>query len=134
MKAETTYNAILGRVIAQLREEKGISRDEMCKELKVSVSTWSRIERGEASGIPTDQLTKIADALETTPGELFQKTDKVHKKLKESGWEVHNVPAKKISTTAKAGIALVGLAALTGFVVNALADKKDDKDDKDDKN
>ncbi len=119
-QAETTYNAILGRVIARLREQKGISRDEICKQLSVSVSTWSRIERGESAGISIDQLTKIAKVLGTTPGDIFARADQVHKDLLALGWKVHNEPAKKVSKTAKTGIALVGLAALTGFVVNAM--------------
>ena len=59
MKSETTYQAVLGRLIVQKRQEKQIDQGEMARHVGVSRSTWSRIEAG-ASALTMDQLAKAA--------------------------------------------------------------------------
>ena len=89
MRNETTYQAVLGRLIAQKRKERTLDQEEMARRVGVSRSTWSRIESG-SSTLSLDQLAKAAGALGMTMGELMLEADELVRELRRRGVEVHD--------------------------------------------
>lgn len=60
----------LAHHIAETRRARGIKQEVMAERLEMCPTNLSRIENGFI-GINTDMLTKIAQALETTPSRLL---------------------------------------------------------------
>lgn len=60
----------IGTTIKVLREIKGISPKEMAMELDMSISGYSKIERGETD-ISLSRLVQIAEVLETNVSKLL---------------------------------------------------------------
>lgn len=126
MRSETTYQAVLGRLIVEKRKEKQIDQGEMARHVGVSRSTWSRIEAG-ASALSMDQLVKAAGKLDMPLGELMLQADEVVRELRRQGVEVFDskdqTTAAKRERTATAMVALLGGAVLGGIVASILAAK-----------
>ena len=125
MKPETTYPAIIGRILARERSEQGFDQAKMAQAVGINRSSWSRIENGEF--VPNAVLLhKIANALKKTPSEILTEADKVSEDLKQKGVRVHleKPAAKSGAKKAGWGLALLGAAALGGLVASALM--KDD--------
>ncbi len=129
MKNETTYQAVLGRLIVEKRKEKQIDQGEMARHVGVSRSTWSRIEAG-ASALSMDQLVKAAGKLGMPLGELMLQADEVVRELRRQGVEVFDskdqTSAAKRERTATTMVALLGGAVLGGIVASILAAKDED--------
>lgn len=132
MKNETTYQAVLGRVIAQKRQEKQIDQAQMARYVGVTRSTWSRIEAG-SSALSMDQLAKAASKLDVPLGELMLEVDDIVRELRRQDVEVHD--SRDQTTTAKVGkaatVAFLGGAVLGGIVA-ALAAKNTETEQQDD--
>ena len=126
MKSETTYQAVLGRLIAQKRQQKQMDQGEMAAAVGVSRSTWSRIEAGE-SALSMDQLAKVASKLNLPLGALMVEADEVAGKLRAQGVEVldsrDQTSAAKFGKTAAATVAFLGGAVLGGIVAAIVANK-----------
>ena len=128
MRNETTYQAVVGRLIAQKRKEKQIDQEEMARRVGVSRSTWSRIEAG-SSALNMDQLAKAASALDLPLGELMMEVDDIVRELRRQDVEVHDsrdqaesVLAKAVGLGRKAApVAFLGGAVLGGIIAAVLA-------------
>ena len=132
MKNETTYQAVLGRLIIQKRSEKQIDQKDMAKHVGVSRSTWSRIESG-SSALKMDQLTRAASKLDMPLGELMLEADAIVRKLRRQGVIVHNSRDQVISKKETvATVAFLGGAVLGGVVAALLASKGSDELQRDD--
>ena len=107
MKPETTYQTVLGRLIAMKRRQKQIDQGELAHHVGVSSSTWSRIEAG-LSALSIDQLAKAAEKLGSPVGELTAEADDlVRALLRQEDVEVH-------SSRDQANSATSGVEAATG--------------------
>ena len=126
MKSETTYQAVLGRLIAQKRQEKQMDQGEMAEAVGVSRSTWSRIEAGE-SALNLDQLAKAANKLGLSLGALMIEADEIADELRKQDVEVldgrDQTSAARFGKTAAATVAFLGGAVLGGIVAAIMADK-----------
>lgn len=126
MKSETTYQAVLGRLIAQKRQQKQIDQGEMAKAVGVSRSTWSRIEAGE-SALSMDQLAKAASKLGLSLGTLMIEADEIADELRKQNVEVldgrDQTSTAKFGKTAAATVAFLGGAVLGGIVTAIMANK-----------
>ncbi|MDO4343327.1 MAG: helix-turn-helix transcriptional regulator [Eubacteriales bacterium] len=60
--------------IRELRKEKGMTQEEMAKELKIMQRTYSRYENSD-SMIPLDILIEIADFHNVSVDYLLERTD-----------------------------------------------------------
>lgn len=130
MRNETTYQAILGRLIARKRQERGMDQEEMARHVGVSRSTWSRIEAG-SSALSVDQLAKAASALDVPLGDLMLELDNLVRELRKQNVEVHESREQAKSSSAKAGgaaaVAFLGGAVLGGIITAMLADREPNK-------
>lgn len=126
MKSETTYQAVLGRLIAQKRQEKQMDQGEMAEAVGVSRSTWSRIEAGD-SALNMDQLAKAANKLGLPLGALMVEADEIADALRKQDVEVldgrDQTSAARVGKTAAATVAFLGGAVLGGIVAAIMADK-----------
>ena len=132
MQNETTYQAVLGRLIAQKRKERNLDQEEMARRVGVSRSTWSRIESG-SSTLSLDQLAKAAGALGMTMGELMLEADDLVRELRRRGVEVHDSrdQVRSARPGGAAAVAFLGGAVLGGIVAAMLADRNSGKGPKD---
>ncbi|MXW92746.1 MAG: helix-turn-helix domain-containing protein [Rhodospirillaceae bacterium] len=102
MKPETTYQTVLGRLIAMKRRQKQMDQEELAQHVGVSNSTWSRIEAG-LSALSIDQLAKAAEKLGTPVGELTSEADDfVRALLQQEGVEVYSSRDQANSTASGA--------------------------------
>jgi transcriptional regulator with XRE-family HTH domain len=70
IKNETTYRAVLGSLLASLREERRLTQDAVAKMVGVSAPTWSRIEKGD-NPLTTEQLRRAAIGMEMTASAIL---------------------------------------------------------------
>jgi DNA-binding XRE family transcriptional regulator len=71
----TAHEAILGKVIRQVREEKGVTQEKLAELAEVDRTYIYRIEAGKRSP-SIDIIFRIADALKITPGNLLDKVNR----------------------------------------------------------
>ncbi len=57
--------------LKEIREEAGLTQEELAEKSGVSRVTISLIENGRADCVKTQTLTRLADALSKKPTELF---------------------------------------------------------------
>lgn len=119
LKPETTYQAVLGRVIVKLRKELGSDQLLLASAVGVTQSTWSRIERGESS-FSIGQLAKASEHLQVNPSTVLLEVESAIKELKNQGVIIKITSAQ--DNKSKAGIAMIGAAAL-GALIGAIANK-----------
>tara|TARA_R100000789_G_scaffold100247_1_gene109436 strand:+ start:5576 stop:5953 length:378 start_codon:yes stop_codon:yes gene_type:complete len=81
---QTTFSAVLGVVLANLRKVKGIEQGEMAMKMGVSQASYSRLESGKSS-FSVDQLYLAAQALEIDGAELTQRLNNAVKQLNVNG-------------------------------------------------
>jgi len=81
------------------RLEKGMTLEDVAKEINVSRQTIQRYESGVISNIPSDKIELIAQALDTTPSKLMgweydyiQPVPIISEKEKEIAHEIHENP------------------------------------------
>ena len=61
----------IGRRIRELREERGLSQDELARRLGVHPQSLWRYEHGERN-LSASKIKEVATALNVEPGELFE--------------------------------------------------------------
>lgn len=59
----------MNKKLRTLRQQKGLSQENIAHELGISQKAYSKIEKGESS-LSHDKIIKIAKILETTPKEI----------------------------------------------------------------
>jgi transcriptional regulator with XRE-family HTH domain len=71
-----TYRAKkeIGRYVARLREEQGLSQQQLAQRLDVHKSAVSRIEAGER-GLTVDELAMVAELFGKTADEILRKDE-----------------------------------------------------------
>lgn len=109
MEAETTYAAILGAVLANLRTAKGLKQAQIAERLDLHVSTWSRIEKGEGP-ITAEQLRKAAELLGDTPANILAKAAVAEESAKGQGIKVEEKWSGATRATAMGSGAIARIA------------------------
>lgn len=77
---ETTYPAIVGRILAAHREERQIEQSDIANQIGVSQSTWSRIERGETA-LTVEALARAAKVLGVSSSSVLDDADRAKEGL-----------------------------------------------------
>lgn len=119
MEAETTYAAILGSVLANLRTAKGMTQSDVAGKLGLHVSTWSRIEKGEGS-ISADQLRKAAEALGETPANIMAKAAVAEESARQQGIAITEKWSVALGKSALRGAATGMVIPIVGPVLGAI--------------
>lgn len=76
MQKKASVKAILGKVIRQIREEKGVTQESLAELAEVDRTYIYRIETGKRTP-SIDIIFRIADALKVTPGHLLDKVNRL---------------------------------------------------------
>jgi len=114
---QTTYSAVLGVVLANLRKRLGVDQRDMADRMGLSQASYSRLEGGK-SAFSVDQMFQAATALDIAADELNQQLNGTVLQLQANGVEV--LPQLRGSTT-QAKDAGIGLGhVLAGAALGAL--------------
>lgn len=119
MNAGTTYSALIGNVIRQLRAERSVSQGEMAKLMGVSQAAWSKLESGKAT-LSTAQLAKAADFLEVPANQIMRYADEAVKRAESEGLTI-TYDLKEAEDT---GLMLLGAAAIGAIIALIVFSKK----------
>jgi transcriptional regulator with XRE-family HTH domain len=113
----TSYSAIVGQVLFNLRQELDIKQGDMANAVNIGQSTWSRIEKGEVA-LSIDQLARAADRLGCLPSDVLTWADQATVQIqKEKKVEVLNDrPVDVKQKSSNAGALLLGAGALTAMI------------------
>ncbi|MFL6621147.1 MAG: helix-turn-helix domain-containing protein [Sulfurifustis sp.] len=111
VKPALPYTAVVGRVLQQHREMKGLKQTDLAETLRITQSAYSRIEKGQTPMTIT-QLGQVAACLGLTPGDVLQRVDQLTMQLRAQGVEVTNQKEPEIS----AGAILVALGILIALL------------------
>lgn len=68
-------NTTIGKKLKELRKSSGFTLDEICEQLNISSSTYSRMEKGETSTWTT-MIDKICEIYKIEPEELLLSEEK----------------------------------------------------------
>ena len=117
MKTVTTYGAILGAVLAQIRASAGLKQSDLADAVGIGASTWSRIEKGE-SALSTDQLKLAADALKLPPGRILDMVDLAGKATAQNGITLE--PIGKAQWAAASTATALGLIPVVGSLLGGI--------------
>ena len=121
------YRLVLGKVVAALRKQRGISQETFALLINVSQPTLSRIERGQSM---PDALTirRIATALDLSTDELHRYVDNALERTRLAAAGATGRQAGISALKTALGVAgLVGLAGLVGFAIAALLAEEEDE-------
>lgn len=111
----TSYSSILGQMIAQARNERSLSQEQLASSLGITQTAWSRIERGVTS-ITAEQLRRVANVLQCKPYEIVHKADEAVEKATDSGWEI--VAPRDYDTLIKNGVIILTGATLAAALLH----------------
>jgi len=122
---QTTYSAVLGVVLANLRKRLNVDQKEMAGRMGLSQASYSRLEGGKSS-FSVDQMFQAAAALGIEGDELNRQLNGTVLQLKANGIEVlpqlrgNTIQAKEEGMGV--GHVLVG-AALGALLINLFSKK-----------
>ena len=123
LRPETTYQSVIGRVIVKIRKDLAIEQGALAKEVFVTQSTWSRIERGESS-LTVEQLARAAEFLRVKPSTILHETEKAVDSLEQQGVFVNKNKIAENKSVGRnktnQGVAMIGAAALGALVATAI--------------
>lgn len=116
----TSFTAILGSVISNLRKKQGVGQDALARKLNITASTLSRMENGESS-ITVDQLYALSSALEIKPHQIIQAAEKFEEALRQAG--ISSVAEKsELLETTHAVFKGASLALIAGPIGSAISE------------
>lgn len=114
---ETSYSAVLGVVIANLRRAQGMEQGEMARQMGLSQPSYSRLESGKST-FSVDQMCRAANVLNIALDQLVMKLSHNIEELERNGIEVRQ-PARGSNAQANKQNGEVG-QLLTGAALGAL--------------
>lgn len=131
----TTFAAVIGAILAKIRDEKGLTQADVATALGLTTSTWSRIEKGEST-LSAEQLWQAANRLGVSPGSILDVVTDAVSHLPASGIEVKTdkeIKSEKDTrsdddqkkqggawrTSTVAGAVAVGLIPIAGPILGA---------------
>ena len=118
LKPVTTYPAIVGRVLAELRKEQGLNQEALATSVGVGQAAWSKIERGD-SALTVEQLLAASERLDLNASEVLRYADLARREAEGQGVEV-GVERHSARDALGAGLVLIAGATLGVLVVDAM--------------
>lgn len=111
-KPVVTYPALVGKLLAQRREQIGLKQGETAVALGMSQSAYSRLESGE-SVLNLSQLRSICAELGTSPAQVLHDAEQYESLLRRQGVDV--IAEKSVNPAAIAiGLGLLAALFLSG--------------------
>lgn len=108
----TTYPAVLGVFLVKKRKELGLTQGELAEKVGLTVSSWSRIESGEAA-LTIEQLALAANAFSMSPGQLLMAIDTITAELSKKGIGTNIERYSSDDIAAAGSIPLVGAGLIS---------------------
>lgn len=84
---QTSYSAVLGVILSNLRRENGLEQGEMAGRMGLSQASYSRLEGGK-SAFSVDQMYQATIALGINEGDITNRLGNTVSELKANGVEV----------------------------------------------
>ncbi|ELV8694336.1 helix-turn-helix transcriptional regulator [Vibrio fluvialis] len=125
---KTSYSAVLGQVLSNLRKIKGLEQGEVADKMGLTQASYSRLESGKAT-FSIDQMYQASAALDLSGYELIGELEKYIKHLESDGVDVEpqvRSNSKLASTAPKSNNqvgSFVAGAALGALLIAALSKK-----------
>lgn len=116
----TSYAAILGQMIRQLRGRDNADQSDLAAHLGVSVMTVSRMESGDTV-LDVPQMEKVAEFFSCDPVKFFKDSLKIKHKIEEENYQVFQ---NKKEINKNPDIAMLSVAAIVGLIAGILLAKK----------
>jgi len=120
LRAVSSYPAIVGQVLCELRKAAGLEQAELARAIGVTQSTWSRIETG-SSALTIEQLADAAEMLGVERSKILSLADSSADDLTSKGVEIMN---RRISGGLDRGLMEIGAAAIGTLVALLLQKNK----------
>lgn len=112
----TTYPAIVGKVLTDLRSQQSIQQKDLANAVGITQATWSRIESGQTS-VTLEHLRSAAQALNVSPSHILGIADQTEMEVSFQGISVVET---KSAQELHPGLVLLAGAALGIFVTYAI--------------
>jgi len=119
--SQTTYSAVLGVVLANQRQLKGLEQGEMAARMGLSQPSYSRLETG-ASTFSVDQMYQAANALGVSGEEITNTLNSYIANLRVNGTEVLLLPRGTKKDESSVGAMVLGAAL--GALIMSIAGRK----------
>ena len=116
----TSYAAILGQMVRQLREKQEVDQSKLANHLGVSVMTVSRIESGDTV-LDVPQMEQVANFFNYDPVEFFKDSLKIKKKAEKQDYKVFQ---NKKEINKHPEIAILSVAAIASLIALVLLSRK----------
>lgn len=114
------YGIVLGRVIAQLRERRGLTQGAIAARVGIAQSTLSRIEKGHL--VPDAALVRsLAAALGTTAARLTAMVERAMERTEAATQGATGQTAGPGTEWWEAALVIAGMAGLVALVAFAVA-------------
>lgn len=123
---QTTFSAVLGVVLANLRKEREMEQADMAEKMGLSQASYSRLESGKAT-LSIDQMYLATSILEITRDELTKRLNSTIQQLEQNGVSVISLPRANSKQGKKESDNVVGsflLGAALGALLVGLLSKK----------
>lgn len=113
----TSYSAVVGQVLINLRTEKDIKQGALAQAVNVGQPTWSKIEKGEVA-LSVDQLVRASRYLDVTPSEVLEWAEQAVNKIQdeEKAEVLNDRPVDVKAKSNNAGAVLLGAGALAALI------------------
>lgn len=111
VEAVTTTAAVLGAVLATIRNEAGLKQSDVADHVGIGASTWSRIEKGEST-ISVEQLKLAAKALAVTPSYILGMAEIAEKDIALRGVRIEDTTSPTKFSIGRVAAGAAGGAAL----------------------
>jgi transcriptional regulator with XRE-family HTH domain len=122
LRPVTTWPALVGRVLAELRKERGLTQEDIAAAVGVGQAAWSKIERGD-SALTVEQLFAASQRMELAASEVLRIADLARRDAEEKGVEVE-LARHKGRDALGAGLVLIAGAALGVLVLEAMKTRR----------
>jgi transcriptional regulator with XRE-family HTH domain len=111
----TTYPSIVGKVLTDLRSQRGMHQKDMASAVGITQATWSRIENGQTS-VTLEHLRSAAKTMGMPPSQILAIADQTEVEAEFRGVSVVET---KSTPDIHPGLVLLAGAALGVFVAYA---------------
>ena len=124
---ENAYAVVLGKVIAHLRQKKGLTQGQLAEQVGVQQSTLSRIESGSLSP-DAFVFKRLAMSFGYSAAELNGLVDRAYERTQATAISATNTSLRKDAPWWQVALGVAGIVGLAGLAIFAVAAVLDEED------